>query len=166
MLAVGAMTRFTISMPLYIDGVRRGDPIIVGYGGDHPDTVLDKLLASHTTIAPYLGSEEREQVERGWPKCRINDPSEWIVGTVARVRHGRPVAVSTLDGRRRDVGEACHYRYAHREQIPHPQVALAFAAAAPTYAMAEDVLHQHAIASPRPDPQINPQSYTDVEIDR
>jgi hypothetical protein len=62
------MTRFTITVPLYLDGVRRGDPIVVGYGGDHPDTVLDKLLASHTTIAPHLGSKELDQVEPGWPK--------------------------------------------------------------------------------------------------
>jgi hypothetical protein len=74
--------------------------------------------------------------------------------------------VSTLDGQRRDVGDACHYRYAHREQIPDPDVALAFAAAAPTYATAEDVLYQHAVASPRPDPHIDPPSYTEVEIDR
>jgi len=88
-LQVGAMTRYTITMPLYLDRVRRGDPIVVGYGGDHPDTVLDKLLASHTTIPPHLGSKELDQVERGWPKSRINEPTEWIVGTVARVRTGR-----------------------------------------------------------------------------
>jgi hypothetical protein len=64
--------------------------------------------------------------------------------------------MTTLDGQRRVVGDACHYRYAHREQIPDPHVALTFTVAAPTYAMAEDVLYQHAVASPRPRPAHRP----------
>lgn len=85
-------------------GPARGDVILVGTGGDDPETALRKIIANH---AAYLTAPQ-------WPAAHT-------VGEVTRVRAGQVVEYRDAHGVRHPVkvgpGAVTLYRYAHQETL-------------------------------------------------
>jgi hypothetical protein len=87
-------------------GARAGDIIIVGWGGDDPDTAIERLLARH---------RDPSATQPAWP-------TRFLAGHISRYRRGSGVVeFRTADGRRHPIraglGGVTHYRYAQLQQL-------------------------------------------------
>lgn len=128
--------------PLYVDQSRRGDVIVVGYGGDNPEVSLRKIMAR--------GGDDT----RGWPEGFPAWPDRFAAGRVTRAPGGVVTEYATPDGARHNLraGKASMWRVGHAESYDDADTAVAFAAQAPTFVGAWDVLDCHRTRPPRAHP--------------
>ncbi|MBM0206658.1 hypothetical protein JNW90_29335 [Micromonospora sp. STR1s_5] len=114
-----------------MDGPRAGDIIVLGMGGDDPDTALTKLLAGQ----------------------QPQDPTAFTVGEISRVRRDRVVEYRDPAGQRHLLrlhpDAVTTYKYAHRETLrAAPAAVLATLAASTSYGNALDrfvMLSRHSL---------------------